>query len=356
MMQTKLKPVNGQSLAEAAELIQNGEVVGFPTETVYGLGADAMNAEAVKKIFAAKGRPGDNPLIVHVCCEAQMRELCREWNSAAQALCDAFMPGPITVVLPKAAGIPDAVTAGLSSVGLRFSAHPAAIDLIRLSQTAIAAPSANLSGSPSPTTAQHVFADMNGRIPMILDGGACAVGVESTVISLAGKKPQLLRPGGITAEQLRGVLGEIEVHPSVLQAGMVDKAASPGMKYKHYSPRARVVLLDVSCGEKEMLCALQSARDAGLKAELICSRSTAPCAEYVYAYYETAQEAAAGLFGALRRADEKELDLLLVKALPLDGMGLGVMNRLLRASAFTVLRSGDSFLFEKSGKTYEVYC
>ena len=137
---------------------------------------------------------------------------------------------------------------------------------------------------------------------------------------------------------------------------MVDKAASPGMKYKHYSPRARVVLLDVSCGEKEMLCALQSARDAGLKAELICSRSTAPCAEGVYAYYETAQEAAAGLFGALRRADEKELDLLLVKALPLDGMGLGVMNRLLRASAFTVLRSGDVFLLEKNGKKCEVYC
>lgn len=356
MMQTKLKPVNGQSLAEAAELIRNGEVVGFPTETVYGLGADAMNAEAVKKIFAAKGRPGDNPLIVHVCREAQMRELCRKWSSAAQAICDAFMPGPITVVLPKAAGIPDAVTAGLDSVGLRFSAHPAAIDLIRLSQTAIAAPSANLSGSPSPTAAQHVLADMNGRIPMILDGGACSVGVESTVISLTGKKPQLLRPGGITVEQLREVLGGIEIHPSVLQAGMVDKAASPGMKYKHYSPRARVVLLDASCGEKEMLRALQSAKNAGLRTELICSHSAAPCKEGVYAYYETAQEAAAGLFGALRRADEKKLDLLLFKAPPLEGIGLSVMNRLLRASAFTVLRSGDVFSLEKNGKSCEVYC
>lgn len=202
------------------------------------------------------------------------------------------MPGPITAVLPKAKDIPDAVTAGLDSVGLRFSAHPAAIDLIRLSQTAIAAPSANLSGSPSPTAAQHVLADMNGRIPMILDGGACSVGVESTVISLTGKKPQLLRPGGITVEQLREVLGGIEIHPSVLQAGMVDKAASPGMKYKHYSPRARVVLLDASCGEKEMLRALQSAKNAGLRTELICSHSAAPCKEGVYAYYETAQEAA----------------------------------------------------------------
>ena len=182
------------------------------------------------------------------------------------------------------------------------------------------------------------------------------MGVESTVISLTGKKPQLLRPGGITVEQLREVLGGIEIHPSVLQAGMVDKAASPGMKYKHYSPRARVVLLDASCGEKEMLRALQSAKNAGLRTELICSHSAAPCKEGVYAYYETAQEAAAGLFGALRRADEKKLDLLLFKAPPLEGIGLSVMNRLLRASAFTVLRSGDVFSLEKNGKSCEVYC
>ena len=348
-MQTKVAAVTGQSLAEAAELIRRGEIVGFPTETVYGLGADAMNADAVRKIFQAKGRPGDNPLIVHVCREEQLRELSARWDSAAQALCEAFMPGPITVVVPRAPQIPDAVTAGLDSVGLRFSAHPAAIDMIRLSGTAVAAPSANRSGSPSPTAAAHVLADLDGRVPLILDGGACAVGVESTVISLVGKTPLLLRPGGITAEQLREVLGPIEIHPSVLHAGKVDRAASPGMKYKHYSPRARVAILDRSCGKRAIRAALAAARAAGLRAGLVCAAGDAPAAERPFASYGTAAQAAAELFGTLRRADEEGLDLLLFRALPLSGIGLSVMNRLLRAAAFTVLRPGAALTVEKDG-------
>ena len=235
--------LNKNEIDIAADIIKNGGIVAMPTETVYGLAADALNGEAVAKIFKAKGRPMDNPLIVHISDIKQIDMLVSEFPDKAKKLAEKFWPGPLTIVLPKSDIIPDEVSAGLSTVAIRFPSHPVAHELIAKSSP-IAAPSANLSGSPSPTTVRHVLADMDGRIDAIVDGGDCEVGVESTVITLAEDVPTLLRPGGVTLEQLRAEIGEVKVHPAVLKSlGKGMKASSPGMKYKHYSPKAEVILL-----------------------------------------------------------------------------------------------------------------
>ena len=238
-MKTQLLKACPESLEKGAEIIRAGGLVAFPTETVYGLGADAMNGEAVNSIFRVKGRPNDNPLIVHVCSKEQMKEL-GYWNDNAEAVYEAFMPGPITMVLKKKQ-LPPEVTAGLDTVGLRFPVHPDAQKFLALAGP-VAAPSANLSGKPSPTCAQHVFTDFDGKIPLIIDGGECGVGVESTVISLA-ERPVLLRPGGITPEQLKAVLPDMYIHEAVLKNITLDAVASPGMKYKHYAPKAKVCIV-----------------------------------------------------------------------------------------------------------------
>ena len=222
------------AVARAAQLLREGKLVAIPTETVYGLAADALNGPAVARIFEAKGRPQDNPLIVHIAREADWTPLVKEIPEAAHRLAERFWPGPLTIILEKSGLIPDEVSAGLSTVAVRCPSHPAAQAVIRAAGRPLAAPSANLSGKPSPTTAERVLEDMDGKIEAVLDGGPCAVGVESTVLSLAGAVPRLLRPGGVTAEQLREVLGTVE-----LDAAVTDKlapgaaAASPGMKYKH---------------------------------------------------------------------------------------------------------------------------
>lgn len=317
-MITQLLDVTPQSLRLGAELIKNGELVAFPTETVYGLGADALNGEAVRKIFAAKGRPGDNPLIVHICTKEQMMEL-GHWNQSAEDIFNAFMPGPITVVLKKKQ-VPPEVTAGLDTVGLRYPEHKDAQAFLQLAG-AVAAPSANISGKPSPTNAMHVYNDFNGRIPLILNGGECGVGVESTVISVADR-PILLRPGGVTLEQLKEVLPDITVHEAVLKNVKLDAAASPGMKYKHYAPEARVVLVD-GCGERLYNSALQH----GIKA----------------VYYKKSDAAleARLLFDRLRKADKNGRQLVIFELPDSDGMGLSVANRMLRAAAFTVIKQGE---------------
>ena len=236
-MKTQLLKVNEDSIALGAKLIREGELVGFPTETVYGLGANALDAEAVVKIFEAKGRPQDNPLITHVSCVEEIPPLVRAIPAAAKKLMEAFWPGPMTLILPKADCIPNAVSAGLDTVGIRLPSNADARALIRAAGRPIAAPSANRSGRPSPTTALHVLEDMDGRIPLILDGGACQVGVESSVIDATGDVPVILRPGGITPEMVERVLGHVRVDEHVmspLREG--DVARSPGMKYKHYAP------------------------------------------------------------------------------------------------------------------------
>ena len=238
--------LGADEVEKAAQIIKNGGLVAMPTETVYGLAADALNGNAVANIFKAKGRPMDNPLIVHISDISQITGLVREFPENARRLAEKFWPGPLTIILPKSDNIPDEVSAGLDTVAVRFPSHPVAKALIGAS-CPLAAPSANLSGSPSPTTLRHVIDDMNGRIDAIIDGGDCAVGVESTVITLAEVKPRILRPGGITAEQIRSVIGETDIDAAVT-APLADgqKASSPGMKYKHYSPKAEVILLDGS--------------------------------------------------------------------------------------------------------------
>ncbi len=336
-MKTELLTATEAGLARAAWLLQQGELVGIPTETVYGLAADAQNEAAVKAIFVAKGRPQDNPLIVHICEEAQLGTLVREIPQAARQLAKAYWPGPLTMIFKKAACIPDAVSAGLDTVAVRLPSHPIARELIRLSGCPLAAPSANRSGVPSPTTAVRVMEDMDGRIAAVVDGGMCDVGVESTVVDMTKTPPRLLRPGGVTPAMLRDVVGEIAVDEAVVRPLKESEvAASPGMKYKHYAPNARVVLLK---GTQEDYIAYVNAHAANgvgaLCFEEDVPQLAAPCV--VYGKRSDAATQAAGLFDALRRLDERGITLAYAVCPSEEELSLAVYNRLLRAAGFEVI-------------------
>ena len=335
-MNTLMLSSDNEDIGKAAEIIKRGGIVAIPTETVYGLAADALNGDAVRKIFKAKGRPMDNPLIVHISDISQIYSLVREFPRKAEILAEKFWPGPLTIILPKSDIIPDEVSAGLDTVAIRFPSHKTAQKLISLSSP-LAAPSANLSGSPSPTTLRHVYEDMNGRADAIIDGGDCEVGVESTVITLASDIPTLLRPGGITAEQLRSTIGEIKVADAVTQPlGDGEKAASPGMKYKHYSPKAEVILLD---GENEEFYGyINGIKDRN--AAVLCysedmENIALPCIPIgkKYDYSEQAHL----LFTALRKADEAGFDTIYARCPEKKGVGLAVYNRIIRAAGFNII-------------------
>ncbi len=341
-LHTDIAPVNAATIERAALLLRAGEVAAFPTETVYDLGADAMNGAAVMNIFIAKERPADNPLIAHIADTAALPMLVSRVDARARLLMERFWPGPLTLVLPKTSRVPDAVTAGLSTVAVRMPAHPAALALIRAAGTPIAAPSANRSGRPSPTTAAHVYDDLRGRIPLILDGGACAVGVESTVLDLSGDVPALLRPGGVTAEALRALLPDLTVDRAVLAPlGEGAEARSPGMRHRHYAPRARVVVVR-GAPEAVIKTAKRLYDEAGARGEkpaILCAN--AHVAEYGHRAARPlgadAAEMAAGLFDALRALDAEGAGLILAEAAATSGMGLALMNRLLRAADFDVV-------------------
>ena len=320
-----------KDIARAAQLLQAGELVAIPTETVYGLAANALDAAAVAKIFAAKGRPQDNPLIVHIDHIEQARALARAFPPAAQQLAQAFWPGPLTIILPKAGCVPDITTAGLSNVALRMPAHPAALALLRACGLPLAAPSANRSGSPSPTSAQHVLHDLDGRIAAVLDGGSCGIGVESTVISLAGEQPILLRPGGISAEQIEAVLGqEVAISPAVTQAlGEHESPASPGMKHRHYAPRAKLTLV-----RGPLAGFLKHAELEQPDGLLVFDGDEIPGDYAVLRYGANAEQQARQLFARLREIDALGLQSVLVRCPEQDGLGLAVYNRLLRAANF----------------------
>lgn len=341
-MKTILTKADDNSLREAARLIREGGLVGFPTETVYGLGANALDEQAVRSIFAAKGRPGDNPLIVHVSSVEEIEPLIRGGISdRARALMDAYWPGPMTLIFPKSDLIPQAVSAGLDTVGIRLPAHEVARSLIAASGCPIAAPSANRSGRPSPTTAQHVMDDMDGRIPMILDGGACAVGVESTVIDMTGEVARVLRPGGVTPQMIADVLGEVEVDGAVmrpLKEG--EKPRSPGMKYRHYAPEGDLVIF---AGEAQAVA--EAICDHYDHAEGSAAILALPGHEALYGSRhvielgqgDSAESVAAGLFAALRRLDDENVKYIFSEAVDAQGVGLAVMNRLGRAAAFHIV-------------------
>lgn len=345
-MKTLLLPSSQESLALAADLLRTGELVAFPTETVYGLGANALNARAVLSIFEAKGRPADNPLIVHIHDRAQLPELCTVPEKALP-LMDAFWPGPLTILFNKKPAVPSEVTAGLPTVAVRMPSHPVAAAMLKACGLPIAAPSANSSGRPSPTLAAHVLEDMQGKIPLILDGGPCEVGVESTVLDLCHGVPTILRPGGITKEMLESVLhSEVALAGSILRPLKPDeKALSPGMRYKHYAPKAVVTLVE---GEEEsVLVRLRELyrleTEAGRKCCVLCFSEhldqLRDCHPHDIGSKDHAEEIAHRLFDTLRRLDEEGMETVFSEVVPPEGVGLAVMNRLGRAAAFRTIKA-----------------
>ncbi len=328
--------VQDKGIQGAAAILRDGGLVAIPTETVYGLAADALNPQAVARIFEAKGRPSDNPLIVHIAHLDHITKVARTVPESAAKLAKAFWPGPLTMVLPKADCIPDKTSGGLDTVGIRLPSHPVARAVIEAAGVPLAAPSANLSGSPSPTTAGHVLADMEGRIEAVLDGGSCGVGVESTVLSLAEKRPLLLRPGGVTPEQIESVIGPIDIHPAVYHAlEQGEKAASPGMKYKHYAPHTKVIVVK---GESRDFARYVNSK--GDKIGALCFDEDLPYIKVPavpYGHAGRPDTQARGLFDALRHLDGLNVDVVYARYPDMDGMGLAVYNRLMRAAAFEVV-------------------
>lgn len=343
-MTTQVLPVTPQVIAQAAALLKRGAVVAFPTETVYGLGANALDGAAVEGIFHAKNRPADNPLIVHVTQVDQVTPLVRAIPEAARRLMEAFWPGPLTIVLEAADIVPEQTRGGLSTVGIRNPSNAAARALIDACGFPLAAPSANRSGRPSPTNADDVYADMAGRIPMILDGGPCAVGVESTVVSLVGGTPRVLRPGFVTAEDIARVCGAADVDNTALHELLPGgAAASPGMKYRHYAPQARVtVVTGEDAAVRGRIAALyDDALSRGGNPAVLCLRGGAGVygPRTVYDLGGTAQSAAENLFTVLRRLDADGRTDVFAEAIEPVGVGLAVMNRLLRSAGFHTLNA-----------------
>ena len=322
----------------AAELIKNGELVAIPTETVYGLGANGLDPDAVAKIFAVKGRPQDNPLILHVTDVSQIGLFCHSIPQSAYALAEAFWPGPLTMVLPARECVPRCTTAGLPTVAVRCPDHDVTRQIIRLAGVPIAAPSANLSGKPSTTTAEHVLHDHDGRIPAIVDGGPCRVGLESTIVDLTEDKPRLLRPGGITPEQLVEVLGELVVDKAV--TAQIDRDAvvkAPGMKYRHYAPDADVIIV---AGSREKAAAFIR-RHYQPGERVLCFEEELPlyacCDPLSYGKEADASTLSAGLFAALRELDDPAVKRVYARCPAGGGVAYAVQNRLKKAAAFHIV-------------------
>ncbi|MCC8168871.1 MAG: threonylcarbamoyl-AMP synthase [Oscillospiraceae bacterium] len=335
-MQTKI--FTEENIEEAGEIIRNGGLVAFPTETVYGLGASAFNPDAASKIYEAKGRPSDNPLIVHISDKALIGKLALEITSRAKKLIDSFMPGPFTIILKKSDNIPDAVTAGLDTVGIRLPSNETAVRFIAAAGVPIAAPSANISGKPSPTRVDHVIQDMSGKIDGIIDGGECSVGVESTIIDASGERPVLLRPGGITLEMLREIVPETMPDEHIFKSVSADeRPLCPGMKYKHYAPNAEVIVVE---GEKD---AVQAKIRALLKENR--GRITGVLTMYGSAYDEAVilsagdsdRSYAKKLFAALREFDALGVELVFAEFCEKDGYGAAVKNRLYKSAGNNVI-------------------
>lgn len=334
----KTKVLTEKEVDEAALLLKNGGVVAIPTETVYGLAANAFDVTAVSKIFKAKGRPMDNPLIVHISDIEEIHQLVLDFPCKAQKLCSKFWPGPLTIILPKSKKIPNEVSAGLETVAIRLPSHELARNLIKKAGIPLAAPSANISGKPSPTTASHVFDDMNGKIDAILDGGTCSVGLESTVITLTTDPPTLLRPGGITLEQLESEIGEVALDDAVLKK--VDNSRevlSPGMKYKHYAPNAKVIILE--CSREKFIDYVNHKSSENVAA--LCYNEDVESIKvktFTYGSYKKPELQARTLFDALRDIDKDESIKIVYAICPQkNGIGMAVYNRLIRAAGFEVL-------------------
>lgn len=333
-------------IEEAGRLIAAGELVAFPTETVYGLGGDALRPEAAAKIYEAKGRPSDNPLIVHIADFSDMKRVARELPPQAGKLADAFWPGPLTMIVWKSDAVPSATTGGMDTVAVRMPNHPIALELIKKSGCLIAAPSANTSGRPSPTEAQHVAEDLSGRIAMILDGGPVGIGIESTIIDLTEKIPMVLRPGYITPAMLSEVLGEeVVIDPGIIAADDTRKPKAPGMKYKHYAPKADMIIVE---GNEDAVAErinelVNRKRADGIKSAVIATEETKDRydADVVLCIGRRSDEDAIAqhLYRILRECDELDVGEIYSESFQTPRIGQAIMNRLLKAAGHTVIHT-----------------
>lgn len=330
----KTRIVTDTSIDEAALCLKNGGTVVFPTETVYGLGADAFSADAIDKIYEAKGRPKDNPLIVHISELSDLSRLVSEVTPNGQKLIDAFWPGPLTLIFPKHSDVIDKVTAGLDTVAVRFPSNPVARELIRKSRTLVAAPSANLSGSPSPTVCSDVLDDLDGRVDYIIDGTGCEIGLESTVVDVSTRETVILRPGGITLEMIQDYIPDARLDKGLIDSDSVPKC--PGLKYKHYSPNARVTVVQ---GKKEDVrkCIsglLENEANAGV---LTYRGGEYACARVVIDAGGDMNEYAHNLFSSLRNFDKHGVDVIFAEFSVEDGMGVAVRNRLYKSAGHNII-------------------
>ncbi len=331
-------------MKRAGAIIRRGGLVAFPTETVYGLGANGLDGAAAGRIFEAKGRPSDNPLILHISDVKELDKLVRSVPDSAVRLIDRFWPGPMTLVMDKSSRVPEEVTAGLDTVAVRMPDHEIAILLIRYAGVPIAAPSANISGKPSPTVAEHVMDDLMGRVDMIIDGGRVSIGVESTVIDVTCLPVTVLRPGGITLEQIREVAGDVSVDPALADIDGISVPRSPGMKYTHYSPEAQVIIIDgkvdrVAEKIKQMTRELEG---QGRKVGILATEQTRQLYSRGVVIPAGDREApgtiAARLFSILREFDKRKVDVILAESVEEKDMGLAVMNRLLKSAGYNVIK------------------
>lgn len=351
--------IRDEELAEAAGILRQGGLVAFPTETVYGLGGNALSEGAAGKIYAAKGRPSDNPLIAHISCTGELEPLVREIPKAGRKLMEAYWPGPLTMIFPKSDRVPYATTGGLDTVAVRMPDDAVANRLIALAGVPVAAPSANTSGRPSPTTADHVWQDMNGRIDMIIDGGPVGIGVESTIVDVSSPVPSVLRPGAITMEMLREVLREVSVDPAILgpvSAGTRPKA--PGMKYRHYAPKADLTLVEPDAakaanaganGPDLVMRMIDKVKELageklaqGFRVGIICTDESRPC--YTQGVVRSVgarknQAAVAhNLYAVLREFDDLKVDYIFSESFAGDHLGQAIMNRLSKAAGYKILK------------------
>ena len=326
-------------IKEAGEIIKKGGLVAFPTETVYGLGGDALNPESSKKIYAAKGRPSDNPLIVHIYRLEDLDRIVKNVSEDAKKVMDAFWPGPLTLIFEKTDVVPKETTGGLDTVAVRFPIHPTAMAFIEAAGGFVAAPSANLSGRPSPTLAKYVCEDLNGRVDMIIDGGNIPIGLESTIVDMTSEVPMILRPGFVSKEMLEEVLGEVKVDPTILDANSTERPKAPGMRYRHYAPKADMTIVR---GEDEKVSArINEMAKEHKECTVICVD------EHVKDYpglniknvgsAKDSNEIASNLYKILRECDDEGVDFILSESFSDKGIGAAVMNRLIKAAGHKIL-------------------
>lgn len=349
-METMIKKVTDSSADEevykqAAQIIRAGGLVAFPTETVYGLGADGMNETAAAKIYTAKGRPSDNPLILHIADREELNRITDKVPQKAEALMDAFWPGPLTMIFEKKKEVPYGITGGLETVAVRMPSHPVARKLIRESGTPIAAPSANTSGRPSPTQAEHVEQDLSGKIDMLIDGGSVGIGLESTIVDVTTEPPMMLRPGYVTREKIEAVIGEISIDPALMEGVAKDVTPkAPGMKYRHYAPSAELTIVEgeLACVTKEINRLAKEKRQQGFKVGIIATEETKECYRdtdiRVIGTRQDEETIARHLFAVLREFDELGTEYIFSEAFSEENLGQAIMNRLVKAAGHHIIR------------------